>query len=68
MQSVVGALRDVAAQFGIVFTAGGMVRKFLGLIKTSYNFYKSLDSALNEIYVVSNLSSQAVSDLTGRFY
>ena len=67
MQSVIGALRDVAAQFGIVFTAGGMVRKFLGLIKTSYNFYKSLDSALNEIYVVSNLSSQAVSDLTGRF-
>ena len=67
MQTVIGALRDVAAQFGIVFTAGGMVRKFVNLIKTSYNFYKSLDSALNEIYVVSNLSSQAVSDLTGRF-
>ena len=27
----------------------------------SFEFYKSLDSALNEIYVVSNLTSGAVS-------
>lgn len=60
-------VKEILGQFGIVFSAAGMVQKFKELIKYSYDFYKSLDSALNAIYVVSNLSSTSVNKLTGDF-
>lgn len=60
-------LKDVFAQFGIVFTTAGLVRQFKELFTYSFNFYKSLDSALNAIYVVSNLTSGAINNLTSSF-
>lgn len=60
-------VKEILGQFGIVFSAAGMVQKFKELIKYSYEFYKSLDSALNAIYVVSNLSSNSVNKLTDEF-
>ena len=60
-------LRDVGAQFGLHFTIGTAVQYFKRLITEAFEFYKSLDSALNEIYVVSNLTSSAVQGLTNDF-
>lgn len=62
-----GTIREILGQFGIVFSAAGVVNQFKQLVKYSYEFYKSLDSALNAIYVVSNLSSTAVNNLTDDF-
>ncbi len=67
MASTMGTLKDIASQFGIVWSAAHLARGFKDLINYSYEFYKSLDSALNQIYVVSNLSSEAVNDLTQNF-
>ena len=67
MASVVSTIKDIMAQFGLVWSAAQLAGKFKDLIKYSYEFYKSLDSALNEIYVVSNLGSDAVKNLTGSF-
>ena len=60
-------LKQIFAQFGIGFSAAQIVRKFMDMGKAAYNFYKSLDKALNEIYIVSNLSSRAINDLTNNF-
>jgi TP901 family phage tail tape measure protein len=61
-------LAQVGRQLGIVnFGATEMIRMFKKLIVEAFNFYKSLDYALNQIYVVSNLSSGAVNQLTSEF-
>lgn len=60
-------IREIFAQFGIVFSAATIVRAFQDLAKSAFNFYRSLDSALNEIYVVSNLTSEAVNGLKSNF-
>ena len=67
MASVMSTIKDIMAQFGLVWSAAQLAGKFKDLIKYSYEFYKSLDSALNEIYVVSNLGSDAIKNLTGSF-
>ena len=60
-------LNEVLGQFGIALTAGTIVRAFKEIITSAFEFYKSLDSALNEIYVVSNLSIGAVNNLKTSF-
>lgn len=60
-------LNEIFAQFGISFSIASIIKGFQDLIKSSFEFYKSLDSALNEIYVVSNLTSEAVDNLKGSF-
>ena len=60
-------LNEVLSQFGIVLSAGTIVRAFKDIAAQAFNFYKSLDSALNEIYVVSNLSIGAVNNLKTSF-
>ena len=60
-------LRQIFAQFGIGFSAQQVVNGFVDIAKSAYNFYKSLDAALNEIYVVSDLTSEAVDGLKDNF-
>lgn len=60
-------IREIFAQFGITFSAATVVRGFQDLARSAFDFYKSLDSALNQIYVVSNLTNTAVDDLKGNF-
>lgn len=60
-------INEILGQFGIAFTAATVVRGFQDLARSAFEFYKSLDSALNEIYVVSNLTSDAVNGLTSDF-
>lgn len=60
-------LNEIFAQFGISFSIASILKGFQDLIKQAFEFYKSLDSALNEIYVVSNLTSGAVDGLTTQF-
>jgi TP901 family phage tail tape measure protein len=60
-------LKEVLAQFGIVISAAGIANYFKELAKSSFEFYKSLDYALNQIYIVSDLSSKAVDSLKTNF-
>lgn len=61
-------LSEIAAQFGFVGSiASNVARTIRNLISYSFDFYKDLDSALNEIYVVSGLTAEAVNKLTGNF-
>ena len=60
-------LKEVLAQFGIVISAAGIANYFKELAKSSFEFYKSLDYALNQIYIVSDLSSKAVDGLKTNF-
>lgn len=60
-------LKEVLAQFGIVISAAGIANYFKDLAKASFEFYKSLDYALNQIYIVSDLSSKAVNNLKTSF-
>lgn len=60
-------LRQVFAQFGIGFSAYQIVNYFKELATEAFDFYNSLDKALNEIYVVSNLTSGAVDNLKDEF-
>lgn len=60
-------IREIMGQFGIVWSASTVVRGFQDLARSAFEFYKSLDSALNEIYVVSSLTSGAVSSLKNDF-
>lgn len=60
-------IKEIFGQFGIAFSAAAIVRGFQDLTKTAFNFYKSLDSALNEIYVVSNLTIDQVNGLKSNF-
>ena len=60
-------LKQIFSQFGIGFSAYQIVNYFKELSIEAFNFYKSLDAALNEIYVVSNLSSDAVDSLKTSF-
>ena len=60
-------IKEILGQFGIVFSAATVVRGFQDMARSAYDFYLSLDSALNQIYVVSNLSSKAVDDLQDKF-
>lgn len=60
-------IREIFAQFGITFSAATIVRGFQNIARSAYEFYLSLDSALNQIYVVSNLSSEAVDNLQDKF-
>lgn len=67
MAEGMSTLNEVLSQFGIVLSAGTIVRAFKDMAVAAFEFYKSLDSALNEIYIVSNLSSNAVNDLKTNF-
>ena len=67
MSAGMKTLNEVLAQFGIALSAGTIVRAFKEIVTSAFEFYKSLDSALNEIYVVSNLSIGAVNDLKTSF-
>lgn len=60
-------LNEVLAQFGLGFSLAHIINQFKELIKYSFDFYTSLDSALNEIYVVSGLSSASVQGLKNDF-
>lgn len=60
-------INEILGQFGIAFTAANVIRGFQDLTRSAFEFYKSLDSALNEIYVVSNLTSENVNRLKGSF-
>lgn len=60
-------LKEVFAQFGIAFSAAAIANAFKDLAKSAFDFYKSLDSALNQIYVVSNLTSNSVNKLKADF-
>lgn len=60
-------INEILGQFGIAFTAASVIRGFQDLTHSAFEFYKSLDSALNEIYVVSNLTSENVNKLKGNF-
>ena len=60
-------INEILGQFGIAFTAANVIRGFQDLTHSAFEFYKSLDSALNEIYVVSNLTSENVNKLKGNF-
>lgn len=60
-------IREIFAQFGIVWSAGTIVKGFQDLARSAFDFYKSLDSALNEIYVVSSLSIDQVNKLQNSF-
>ncbi len=67
LSKTTGTLRQIFAQFGIGFSIAQVVRKLWDGVQAAYQFYKSLDAALNEIYVVSSLSSQAVGNLKDNF-
>ena len=67
LQETTQTLKQVFAQFGIGISAVQIVNYFQDLALEAFNFYKSLDAALNEIYVVSNLSSDAVNGLKDEF-
>lgn len=60
-------IREIFGQFGIVLSAAAIVRGFKDLAESAFDFYKSLDSALNEIYVVSNLTIDSVNNLKSNF-
>ena len=60
-------IREIFGQFGIVLSAAAIVRGFKDLAESAFDFYKSLDSALNEIYVVSNLTIESVNNLKSNF-
>ena len=60
-------INEILGQFGIAFTAATVVRGFQDLARSAFEFYKSLDSALNEIYVVSNLTIDSVNGLKSSF-
>ena len=60
-------IREIFAQFGITFTAATVVRGFQELARSAFDFYKSLDSALNQIYVVSSLNIEQVNKLQNSF-
>lgn len=67
LQETTQTLKQVFAQFGIGISAVQIVNYFKNLALEAFNFYKSLDAALNEIYVVSNLSAGAVNNLKDEF-
>ena len=67
LNTTMTTLKDIAAQFGLGFGVVQLARGFKSLIRYSFDFYKSLDAALNQIYVVSDLSSKAVNNLTTNF-
>lgn len=60
-------IKEIFAQFGITFSAVTVIRGLQDLTRSAFEFYKSLDSALNEIYVVSNLTSAEVNGLKADF-
>lgn len=60
-------IKEIFGQFGIVLSAAAVVRGFKDLATSAFDFYKSLDSALNEIYVVSNLTIDSVNNLKSNF-
>lgn len=60
-------IKEIFGQFGIAFSAATIVRGFQDLARSAFDFYKSLDSALNEIYVVSNLTIDNVNSLKSNF-
>lgn len=61
------SLKQVISRFGIGFSVGQIVDKLWDGVQAAYEFYKSLDKALNEIYIVSNLSAKAVASLKDDF-
>ena len=60
-------IREIFGQFGIAFSAATIVNSFQQLARSAFDFYKSLDSALNEIYIVSNLTIDNVNSLKTNF-
>ena len=60
-------IKEIFGQFGIALSAATVVRAFQNLAKSAFDFYKSLDSALNEIYVVSDLTINNVNQLKSNF-
>ena len=61
------SFKEVLGEFGIVFSAGWVVRELKQLATASFDFYKSLDKALTDIAIVSNLSRKQVQGLTDDF-
>ena len=60
-------IKEIFGQFGIALSAATVVRAFQNLGRSAFEFYKSLDSALNEIYVVSDLTIDNVNQLKSNF-
>lgn len=67
LESAAQSFKQVLGELGIAFSAGWVVREIKDLAMASFDFYKSLDSALTEISVVSDLSRKQVQGLTTDF-
>lgn len=52
---------------GVDISVKGLASSFKRLIKTSFEFYQSLDKALTDITIVSNMSREEVKKLTSEF-
>lgn len=66
-QETTQTLKQVLAQFGIGIGAVQIVNYFKDLTQAAFEFYRSLDAAFNEIYVVSGMTSDAVMGLKDDF-
>ena len=66
-EEALNSVKSVLNELGISFSAVGLVRGLKQVIRASWEFYKSLDSALTEISIVSNYSREQVQALTGDF-
>lgn len=67
LESAAQSFKQVLGELGIAFSAGWIVREIKDLAMASFDFYKSLDKALTEISVVSDLSRKQVQGLTTDF-
>ena len=66
-EKAINSVKSVLNEFGVSLSAAGIAHYFKQLIKQSWEFYKSLDSALTEISIVSNYSRDQVQALTNDF-
>lgn len=67
LESAANSFKQVLGELGLAFSAGWVVREIKDLAMASFDFYKSLDSALTEISIVSDLSRKQVQGLTTDF-
>lgn len=66
-EKVAQSLKSVLGELGVVFSAAWVVNQLQTLARQSFDFYKSLDNALTEISIVSDLSRKQVQGLTDDF-
>lgn len=66
-QQTAESFKSVLTELGLVFSAAWLVRQFKELATASFDFYRSLDRALTEISIVSDLSRQQVQKFTSEF-